>query len=202
MFQNFFTDNPFWLKSQLSAKTSRSANHVARSFAFFPASNSRKPCACLWRYNENGLFCTPTSGRDHLRFHRKEKTRSPRKNVTQNIYILLEIGQVSFIYVFNTREKNYNNNLKKPATESTCFSNVQVRWNLNPYCLFPSLTSCKTMLHFNVHKVLSCNYARKHCLLIQIPKMVHRCLSTNSNPLLIQAENSASLIIANNRVAV
>ena len=36
-----------------------------------------------------------------------------------------------------------------------------------------------------------------HCLLIQIPKMVHRCLSINSNLLLIQAENSA-----NNRVAV
>ena len=86
--------------------------------------------------------------------------------------------------------------------DGTCFNNVQVGWNLNPYCLFPSLTSCKTMFNFNVHKVLSCNYARKHCLLIQIPKMVHRCLSTNSNPLLIQAENSASLIIANNRVAV
>ena len=78
-------------------------------------------------------------------------------------------------------------------TESTCFNNVQVGWNSNPYCLFPSLTSCKTMFNFNVHKVLSCNYARKHCLLIQIPKMVHRCLSTNSNPLLIQAENSTLL---------
>ena len=83
--------------------------------------------------------------------------------------------------------------------DGTCFSNVQVGWNLNPYCLIPSLTSCKTMFNFNVHKVLSCNYARKHCLLIQIPKMVHRCLSINSNLLLIQAENSASRIIANNR---
>ena len=116
--------------------------------------------------------------------------------MTQNNYILLEIGQVSSIYVFNTREKiiiiKKHNALVEP-TESTWFNNVQVGWNLNLYCLFPSLTSCKTMFNFNLHKVLSCNYARKHCLLIQIPKMVHRCLSTNSNPLLIQAENSTFL---------
>ena len=68
-----------------------------------------------------------------------------------------------------------HNGLVEP-TESTCFNNVQVGWNLNPYCLFPSLTSCKTMFNmFNMFKtapLLNRELSRNVIIIVKVTKMV------------------------------